>query len=136
MKALKRRSQCPISSSLEIWGDKWSLLIIRDLMFNKKLTYGDLLKTEEKISTNILANRLVMLENHGLIQKLVHPESKAKVLYQLTPKGVDLIPVIVEINLWAEKYFTLTEEKKSLIKEIKMDKEKFILDSMNSLLQP
>ncbi|TVZ15636.1 HxlR family transcriptional regulator [Maribacter sp. MAR_2009_72] len=136
MKALKRRSQCPISSSLEIWGDKWSLLIIRDLMFNKKLTYGDLLKTEEKISTNILANRLVMLENHGLIQKLVHPESKAKVLYQLTPKGIDLIPVIVEINLWAEKYFTLTEEKKSLIKEIKMDKEKFILDSMNSLLQP
>ena len=134
MKAPKRRSQCPISSSLEVWGDKWSLLIIRDLMFNKRFTYGDFLKSEEKISTNILAARLLMLEKNDLIEKLEHPDSKAKVLYQLTQKGIDLIPVIVEINLWAEKYFQLTEEKKFLIKEIKLNKEKFISTSINRLL--
>ncbi|MBM1107058.1 helix-turn-helix transcriptional regulator [Aurantibacter crassamenti] len=136
MKAPKRRSQCPISTSLEVWGDKWSLLIIRDLMFNKRYTYGDFLKSEEKISTNILAARLLMLEKNDLIEKLEHPDSKAKVLYQLTPKGIDLIPVIVEINLWAEKYFSLTAEKKSLLNEIKLNKEKFIATTMNSLLQP
>ena len=135
MKAPKRRSQCPISSSLEVWGDKWSLLIIRDLMFNKRFTYGDFLKSEEKISTNILAARLLMLEKNDLIEKLEHPDSKAKVLYQLTQKGIDLIPVIVEINLWAEKYFQLTEEKKFLIKEIKLNKEKFISTSINRLLK-
>jgi DNA-binding HxlR family transcriptional regulator len=135
MKAIKRRSQCPISSSLEVWGDKWSLLIVRDLMFNKRFTYGDFLKSEEKISTNILAARLLMLEKNDLIEKLEHPDSKAKVLYQLTQKGIDLIPVIVEINLWADKYFQLTEEKKFLIKEIKLNKEKFISNSINSLLK-
>ena len=135
MKAPKRRSQCPISSSLDVWGDKWSLLIVRDLMFNKRFTYGDFLKSEEKISTNILAARLLMLEKNDLIEKLEHPDSKAKVLYQLTQKGIDLIPVIVEINLWAEKYFQLSEEKKFLIKEIKSNKEKFISNSINSLLK-
>ncbi|WP_027064858.1 winged helix-turn-helix transcriptional regulator [Maribacter sp. Hel_I_7] len=135
MKAPKRRSHCPISSSLEVWGDKWSLLIVRDLMFNKRFTYGDFLKSEEKISTNILAARLLMLEKNDLIEKLEHPDSKAKVLYQLTQKGIDLIPVIVEINLWAEKYFQLSEEKKFLIKEIKLNKEKFISNSINSLLK-
>lgn len=136
MKTAKRRSECPISSSLDVWGDKWSLLIIRDLMFNKMMTYGDFLKSEEKISTNILATRLLMLENNALIEKLEHPDSKAKVLYQLTQKGIGLVPVIVEINLWAENYFSLTEEKKSLIKEIKLNKEKFISDSINNLLKP
>lgn len=136
MKTVKRRSECPISSSLDVWGDKWSLLIIRDLMFNKKMTYGDFLKSEEKISTNILATRLLMLENNALIEKLEHPDSKAKVLYQLTQKGIGLVPVIVEINLWAENYFSLTEEKISLINEIKSNKEKFISDSINNLLKP
>ena len=69
MKNLKRRSECPISSSLDIWGDKWSLLIVRDLMFSKQCTYGDFLKSDEKIATNILAARLLMLEENGIISK-------------------------------------------------------------------
>lgn len=101
------RSACPISRSLEIWGDKWSLLILRDLMLNKKNTYGDFLKSDEKIATNILASRLVHLESEGLILKLEHPDSKVKGFYKLTQKGIDMLPILMEIYTWSEKYFDL-----------------------------
>lgn len=126
MSELKKRSSCPVSSSLDIWGDKWSLLIVRDLMFAKQCTYGDFLKSAEKIATNILASRLQMLEENGIITKLEHPDSKAKVLYKLTQKGIDLLPLMVEINLWAEKYFSLPEDHLAIIKEVKINKEGFI----------
>ncbi len=122
----KKRSGCPISCSLDAWGDKWSLLIVRDLMFSKQCTYGDFLKADEKIATNILASRLQTLEENEIITKSEHPDSKAKVLYKLTQKGIDLLPVMIEINLWAEKYFTLAEERKALLKDIKKGKEAFI----------
>jgi DNA-binding HxlR family transcriptional regulator len=122
----KKRSDCPVSSSLDVWGDKWSLLIVRDLIFAKQCTYGDFLKSEEKIATNILASRLQMLEENNIITKLDHPDSKAKVLYQLTQKGIDLLPLMIEINLWAEKYYDLPADRKAMLKEVKMDKENFI----------
>lgn len=122
----KKRSDCPVSCSLDIWGDKWSLLIIRDLMFAKECTYGDLLKSPEGIATNILASRLLALEENKLIEKLDHPESKAKVLYRLTKKGIDLLPVMIEINLWAEKYFPIPADRKAMLKEVKKDKAGFI----------
>ena len=126
MKTVKKRSECPISCSLDIFGDKWSLLIIRDMMFFNKSTYGDFLKSAEGIATNILASRLQGLEENKLIEKLEHPDSKAKVLYKLTQKSIDLLPIIVEIQLWAEKYFNIPAELKTLLKEAKKDKEEFI----------
>lgn len=126
METIKKRSECPISGSLDIWGDKWSLLIIRDLMFKKECTYGDLLKSDEKIATNILAARLQNLEQSGLIQKLAHPTSKAKVLYKLTEKGIDLLPILLEIHLWADKYFNLPAQFRAIINAAKEDREKFI----------
>jgi DNA-binding HxlR family transcriptional regulator len=129
----KKRSDCPISSSLDIWGDKWSLLIIRDLMDAKECTYGDFLKSPEKIATNILAARLQNLEENGLIEKLEHPDSKAKVLYKLTRKGIDLVPVMIEISLWAEKYFTIPEDRKAILKEVKKDKAGFIKAAIKEL---
>ncbi len=122
----KKRSDCPVSSSLDIWGDKWSLLIIRDLMFAKECTYGDFLKAPERIATNILASRLQVLEENKIIEKLDHPESKAKVLYRLTKKGIDLLPIMIEINLWAEKYFPIPADRKAMLKEVKKDKTAFI----------
>ena len=122
----KKRSDCPVCSSLDIWGDKWSLLIIRDLMSAKECTYGDFLKSPERIATNILASRLKELEENKIIEKLDHPDSKAKVLYRLTKKGIDLLPVMVEINLWAEKYFPIPADRKALLKEVKKDKIAFI----------
>lgn len=126
MKKEKKRSDCPISCSLDVWGDKWSLLIIRDLMVSKECTYGDFLKADEKIATNILASRLQTLEGNGLITKSDHPESKAKVLYKLTQKGIDLLPVMIEINLWAERYYNIPEAQKEILQEVKKDKEGFI----------
>jgi len=133
MKASKKRSDCPVSSSLDIWGDKWSLLIVRDLMFAKQCTYGDFLKSDEKIATNILASRLQTLEENEIITKSDHPDSKAKVLYKLTQKGIDLLPVMIEINLWADKYFTLSTDSKAILKEVKKDKEKFIKTATKEL---
>lgn len=133
MATTKKRSECPISCSLDVWGDKWSLLIIRDLMFSKQCTYGDFLKSDEKIATNILAARLLMLEENGIISKLNHPDSKAKVLYKLTMKGIDLLPLMIEINLWADKYSKLPEGRKAILEEIKKDKEGFIKNQKSEL---
>jgi DNA-binding HxlR family transcriptional regulator len=134
MNKTKKRSDCPISNSLDIWGDKWSLLIIRDLMFAKECTYGDFLKAPERIATNILASRLQALEENKIIEKLEHPDSKAKVLYKLTRKGIDLLPVMIEINLWAEKYFPIPEDRKAMLKEVKKDKAGFIKATTKDLL--
>jgi DNA-binding HxlR family transcriptional regulator len=133
MEKTVKRSECPISCSLDIFGDKWSLLIIRDLMFFGKTTYGEFLKSAEGISTNILAARLQSLEESQLLIRTEHPDSKAKVLYKLTEKAVDLLPMIVEIHLWAEKHLTITPETRALIQEVKKDKEGFITKIMTKL---
>lgn len=133
MGEIKKRSGCPVSSSLDIWGDKWSLLIIRDLMYAKQCTYGDFLKSDEKIATNILASRLETLEISGIISKSAHPESKAKVLYKLTQKGIDLLPVLIEIYFWGEKYFTISDQHKMFLAEVKKDKGGFIRKTIEKL---
>jgi DNA-binding HxlR family transcriptional regulator len=133
MEKSKKRSDCPISNSLDVWGDKWSLLIIRDLMDQKECTYGDFLKSPEGIATNILAARLHTLEENKIIEKLEHPDSKAKVLYRLTRKGIDLLPVVIEIMVWAQKYFSIPDERKAMLKAVKKDKAKFIKDAIKNL---
>jgi DNA-binding HxlR family transcriptional regulator len=129
----KKRSNCPISCSLDVWGDKWSLLIVRDLMFAKECTYGDFLKSAEGIATNILASRLQTLEENKIIEKLEHPDSKAKVLYRLTKKGIDLLPIMIEITLWADKYSTIPDDRKAMVKEVKKDKAAFIKSAIKEL---
>ena len=133
MKDMKNRSGCPVSCSLEVWGDKWSLLIIRDLMLNKQYTYSEFLNADESISTNILAARLLALEENGLITKSTNPHNKSSTLYSLTQKGIDLLPTLVEIHLWADKYLDISDDKKSLLQEIKSDKNAFILKSKKYL---
>lgn len=99
-----RRSYCAISMALEVIGDKWSLLILRDLMFTNKRTYGELQASEEGIATNILAARLHLLEANGIIRKTTDPANGRRSLYFLTEKGIDLLPVIIELRQWMEKY--------------------------------
>ncbi|KQS92791.1 helix-turn-helix domain-containing protein [Chryseobacterium sp. Leaf394] len=135
MPSSKKRSDCPISSSLDVWGDKWSLLIVRDLMFKKQSTYGEFLKSDEKIATNILASRLLMLEENGIISKQDHPNSKAKVLYKLTEKGINLLPLLIEINLWAEKYSEIPESQKMILNEVKKDKVGFIEEKIGEMMR-
>ena len=113
------RSKCPLSGFLDVLGDKWSILIIRDIMFNKKNTYGDFLKSPEGIATNILTSRLVMLEENGFIEKLNNPENKKVPVYKLTRKGHELKPVLIEVYLWTEKYFPIPTEIRAQIREYK-----------------
>jgi DNA-binding HxlR family transcriptional regulator len=122
-KKVSFRSDCPISTALDIFGDKWSLLIIRDLMFKGKDTYGDFLNSEEKIATNILADRLALLEQSGIISRHKHPESKVKVLYQLTDKGIDLLPVLVEIIEWSEKHHVVHPVAREFAAQLRKDKQ-------------
>ena len=97
------RSNCPVNFGLEAFGDRWSLLIIRDIIFWGKKTYGDFLRSDEQIATNILAARLASLEASGIVTKIPHPNDKRKDVYQLTSKGLDLIPLMVEIISWSGK---------------------------------
>ena len=113
---------CPISSTLDILGDKWTLLIIRDLMFKEKKTYGEFLGSEEKIATNILADRLLTLEKNGIVEKKAFPGNKVRNLYQLTLKGIDLMPILFEIILWGDEYFEIPERVHRLAGEIRKDR--------------
>ncbi|MGH2574923.1 MAG: winged helix-turn-helix transcriptional regulator [Ignavibacteria bacterium] len=122
MKKIKKRSNCPISSALDIVGDKWSLLIIRDIMLKGKNSYNEFLNAEEKIATNVLADRLAMLEEAGILLKEEHPESKAKYFYRLTRQGIDLLPVLVEIILWSEKYLKVSPQAKEFAKAVKKNR--------------
>lgn len=119
------RSNCPISCSLEIFGDKWSFLIIRDIMLRGKVSYSEFLSSEEKIATNILADRLNKLEAEDIISKKVSPYNKSKNIYSLTEKGADLLPIIIEIMDWGAKY-NPNCPRRELGKRIKKNKTKVI----------
>ncbi|OQP68674.1 winged helix-turn-helix transcriptional regulator [Niastella populi] len=123
------RSDCPLNYGIEIFCDKWSLLIIRDLMFFGKRYYNEFLGSDEHIATNLLADRLAMLEKEKIIRKARDAQHKQKIVYSLTEKGIDLLPVILTIGLWSEKHATielnpnrdiiLSDAKKNLSKGIK-----------------
>lgn len=98
------RSGCPIACALDIFGDHWALLVIRDLAFFNRHEYKDLLNAEEGISSNILSDRLQRLEAYAIIASLPHPESRRRKLYYLTDKGKDLVPVLVSIARWSERH--------------------------------
>jgi len=108
--AIQQRSLCPINLALEVFGDKWSLLIVRDLMFAGKRHYRELLQSEEGISSNILAERLGKLVEAGILTKEEDPSHKQKAIYSLTPMGVDLLPVLANIGIWGRKYLPVTKE--------------------------
>jgi DNA-binding HxlR family transcriptional regulator len=122
MKQLKPRSDCPISFSLDVLGDKWALLILRDMVFAGKSTYGEFLQSAEKMATNILANRLATLESQGFITKEVAADKRSKFTYRLTEKGLDLLPLLLEITLWGAKYSPAGGET-TLLQELAADKE-------------
>lgn len=123
VKNIKKRSDCPISSALDIVGDKWSLIIIRDIALSGKNTYNEFLKSEEKIATNVLADRLSMLVDVGILVAEEHPESKAKILYRLSNQGIDLLPVLIELILWSDKYLHISPQAKEFAKQLRKDKE-------------
>ena len=116
----KRRSGCPINVALEIFGDRWSLLIVRDLMFTDRRTYKEFLAAEEGIATNILTDRLQWLETKGLITWEQDQADGRRSLYRLTSKGIDLAPIMVEMILWGARHEE-TAAPPALIRKMKKD---------------
>jgi DNA-binding HxlR family transcriptional regulator len=120
----KFRSGCPLNASVEILGDRWSLLIIRDMMLRGFRSYTQFLDSYEHIATNILAHRLKKLEGYGIIATQHDPSDGRKLIYTLTQKGMDLAPVLTEMVLWAAAHEDT--QNPELIRQIKKDKQKFI----------
>ena len=122
----KLRSHCPVNYALEAFGDRWALLILRDIIFRGKRTYGEFLKSEEGFATNILASRLGHLTAVGILQLDEDENDARKGFYTLTEKGLDLIPLIFEMTLWSAKYDDDSEAKRisQLIELIQKDNRK------------
>ncbi len=120
----KRRSGCPLNASVEMLGDRWSLLIIRDMMLRGFRSYKEFMECYEGIATNILADRLRRLVAYGIIKTEADPADGRKVVYLLTKKGIDLAPVLTEMVLWAAAHEDTGNQE--LVRLMREDKEKFV----------
>lgn len=117
------RSLCPLANALDIMGDRWTLLIIRDLMFTSRCEFGQLLNAGEGIATNILAERLERLQQHGIISKQKHPEHGKKYRYALTELGLKLAPVLIETVLWGSEAVKESSGPPHIMSMMKRDKD-------------
>jgi DNA-binding HxlR family transcriptional regulator len=120
----KRRSECPLNASVEMLGDRWSLLIIRDMMLRGFRNYKEFMDCYEGIATNILADRLRKLIANGIIAAEPDPADGRRLVYFLTKKGIDLAPVLTEMVLWAARYENTGNQE--LIRQMRTDKDKVI----------
>lgn len=128
------RSHCPVHYALEHFGDKWSLLIIRDLMFKGKRHYNEFFESEEKVSTSVLGDRLKSLEKAGIISKGEDEVKKSRIKYSLTEKGIALAPLMVEIILWSADYDDKTAAGQDFLSPASNNRQEF-LDELTKKLK-
>lgn len=121
----KRRSNCPISFSLDVFGDKWTLLVLRDIMFYHRTRFSDFMPTE-RIATNILTDRLNKLESGGIITKNRDPKLKNQFVYGVTQKGQELLPLLVEMTLWGLEHDPESLASKEFVERAKNEKTKVV----------
>jgi DNA-binding HxlR family transcriptional regulator len=122
------RSHCPISFALEVIGDRWTLLIVRDLLFKGKHYFREFADSEEGIATNILTDRLAKLEAHGIVTRKQEAENRRNVRYELTPKGRDLAAILIELIRWSGKHDPLTAAPRSFLRRIEREREALLRD--------
>lgn len=132
MKAIERRSTCPINYSVEIFGDKWMLLILRDIMFNGKNSFLEFRASNEKISSAVLTEKLNTLLSEGIVSKVTSPKNASKFLYLITDKGIELVPVMMEFLDWGSRY-NPDGGPKPLLDQIKQSKKKAIKELQDKL---
>ncbi len=130
---MKMRSHCPINFGLEHFGDKWSLLILRDLAFKGKRHYNEFLEAGERVSTTVLRDKLILLEEGGLIIKEQDSVKKSRIRYSLTAKGIQLVPMLIEIILWSGQFDKNTDADKAFLQRGKTDREGLIKDIIRQL---
>ena len=114
----RERSGCPISLSLELLGDRWTLLIVRDLVFAGKTHFREFLLSDEGISSRTLAERLQTLQDEGIVTRSDDPTHKLKVIYRLTEAGIDLLPVLATLGAWGSKYRNADNELARIADEL------------------
>jgi DNA-binding HxlR family transcriptional regulator len=122
--APQRRSACPLNASVEMLGDRWSLLILRDMMLRGYQTFNEFLHSDERIATNILAHRLRRLECYEIIETRRDPADGRKMIYTLTAKGIDLAPVLAEMVLWAARHEETGNQ--ALVRQMRTAKEQLL----------
>lgn len=129
------KSSCPVACALDVIGDHWNLIIIRDIMFIDKHEFKEFLESNEGISTNILSNRLKQLKEQGIISSIPHPDSKKRKLYYLTNKGKDLIYIIIDLAKWANSHLkeviSIPDSAKPLLNLSQEEASKMILSKIN-----
>lgn len=124
----RRLSGCPIDFALDLFGDRWTMLVIRDLLFVGKRHFKELMESPERIASNILAARLKKLEERGLIERCADPENRKQVIYTLTDKGRDLTPVLVEMVRWGGRHDPNTLVPKGVVTCFTRDNERLLAD--------
>ena len=130
-----RRSDCPIAFALDLFGDKWTLLVLRDLIIKGKRHFREFLTSDEKIASNILASRLKLLEAAGMLTRRPDPESARQVIYEPTGKGLDLIPSMLEMVRWSAKYDPHTGAPPHLVRRITKDRDGYAAEIRSSALK-
>ena len=126
MKCNSHRSPCPVSFALDIFGDRWTLLIVRDMAVFKRQTFKEFLEAGEGIATNILSSRLTLLEKEGIVKKETDDTNKSRNIYTLTQKGYDLLPTMVEMIIWSGKYDEKSPFTKKEAREFEKNKTQWL----------
>jgi DNA-binding HxlR family transcriptional regulator len=125
MARVSKRSGCPVAASLDLFGDRWSLLIVRDLLFTDRRSFGDFMAAGEGIASNVLVERLERLQGAGIIEREYDPADRRRSMFVLTERGLDLAPVLVELVIWAARH-EKTDAPPALVKQMKRDRVEFI----------
>ncbi|GAA3635980.1 winged helix-turn-helix transcriptional regulator [Flavivirga jejuensis] len=140
MKKNVKRSECPISRALDILGDKWTLLIVRDIVFRGFRFYNEFLEGGEGIATNILSDRLKILESNGFLVSKKYELQKTRKVYTLTENGIGLIPILLEMLIWGFNFddsLIIPNQKaemmNEIIKRVKTDKDEFLREIVASV---
>lgn len=128
-----RRSDCPISFSLDLFGDRWTLLVLRDLLLADKRHFQEMLESEEGIASNILADRLKRLEDCGVVERVRDPQDRRRFVYRPTRKGVELVPLLMEIAYWGARYDCRTGAPQAFVDAFREDREKVIAERVERL---
>ena len=122
------RSHCPISYALDFVGDKWTLLVLRDLILARKRYFQEFLDSREGIASNILASRLKRLEGAGLVTRAADPAHARRVVYTPTAKALDLLPAMLELVRWGAKYDAKSDAPPQVLKGMARDRDGFIAE--------
>ncbi|WP_103068535.1 winged helix-turn-helix transcriptional regulator [Aquimarina sediminis] len=133
MRKIVKRSNCPISYTMDFFGDKWTFLIIRDVALKGKCFYKEFLEAGEGIATNVLSDRLKMLELEGIIRSEKYEKVKTMKKYSLTEKGKSLIPILIDMIIWGGTYDKNTDAPKEFVKKAIEDRKRTIQSFLDSL---